>query len=98
MTQPTPEMLKLLEEIREEHWPNFDAAVLAAIQRTTELAANTEILSRLIDPDVWACDGPVPTRADTIEFHKRRGKANDAAHRITNAYRSFDHLKGQSDE
>lgn len=36
---PTPEEVALLDRIREEHWPNFDQAVLAAIIETTEAAA-----------------------------------------------------------
>lgn len=33
-----PDVLRLADEIREEHWPNFDAGVIAAIERATELA------------------------------------------------------------
>lgn len=35
-----------------------------------------EIIARAIDPEVWKADIPVPTRDDTIGFHRRRQQAN----------------------
>ena len=34
MNEPNEAMKAMLERIREEHWPNFDAAVMAAIMET----------------------------------------------------------------
>lgn len=33
-----PKVLAMLDEIREQHWPNFDAGVIAAIERVTGLS------------------------------------------------------------
>lgn len=34
-----------------------------------------ERAARLIDPDAWRDDLPVPTRADIIAFHQRRQRS-----------------------
>lgn len=34
-----------------------------------------EAVARVIDPDVWADDGPVPTRGHVLTFHERRQKS-----------------------
>lgn len=39
MAEATQEMIALANSIREEFWPDFDNAVLAAIQATTERTA-----------------------------------------------------------
>lgn len=68
MTQPTPEMLKLLDAIREEHWPDFDKAIIAAIQRTTDL-----VLRKLDE-----CCEPCPTCHDAIAaFDHLKGQSDE---------------------
>lgn len=46
------------------------------------VAADREALSRAIDPEAWEVTLPVPTRDDTIGFHRRRQWANAAAERV----------------
>lgn len=41
-----------------------------------------DALAQAVDPDAWKDDLPVPTRADTIDFHARRQASVEAARRI----------------
>lgn len=43
MTTHSPEVLAMADRIREEHWPNFDAGVLAAPTQASELAELLDI-------------------------------------------------------
>jgi hypothetical protein len=47
MTAPTKAQIDMLNRIREEHWPNFDSAVIAAIIETQEWAAGIAEAERL---------------------------------------------------
>jgi hypothetical protein len=38
-----------------------------------------ETIYRAIDPEIWAIDGPVPTRFDVNEFHARRQQSSRLA-------------------
>lgn len=38
-----------------------------------------ERVARAIDPLAWESDGPIPTRADTVDWHQRRQDSNAKA-------------------
>lgn len=59
------------------------------IEAPKEPASLTKIeeVARAIDPDIWAIDGPIPTRADTIDFHARRQASIDCARIAVDAMR-----------
>lgn len=42
-------------------------------------------IAQAIDPEVWAQNMPVPTRADTVKFHRRRIDSLLAAARVRDA-------------
>ena len=82
--------IERLERARDsdEHRNGEDAKQLSgeAMPAQTESLQGTlrERIARAIDPEAWAQELPVPTRADTIAFHARRQASNAAADRVLN--------------
>jgi hypothetical protein len=60
----------------------LSAALSAAIGAGGQAVADVETVARIVDPCAWANDLPVPTRADTIQFHERRQASCEMARRI----------------
>jgi hypothetical protein len=48
-----------------------------------------ERVAMAIDPDVWASDGPTPTRGDTVDWHARRQKSCAVARAAIEAMQPF---------
>lgn len=48
-------------------------------------AVDVEAIARVVDPAAWMDDLPVPTRANTIQFHERRQASCETARRILSA-------------
>lgn len=78
--EATDEMIAMLERIREQHWPNFDNAVLAAIIETTERAA--KYAATLM---------PMGDAADEAEWFHGHCEGTD---NVARALRDNRHLKG----
>ena len=65
--------------------PNDDSPPVDIQALSDEDRKTINQIAAAVDPEVWNADLPVPTRADTVSFHRRRIDSLLAAARVMNA-------------